>query len=221
MPTILITGANRGLGLELARQYGADGWRVIATARHPGKAEELKALGVAVETLEQADEASIRALAARLAGEQFDLLICNAGIYGSRGSAGEVPADEWLHTLHVNCVAPARLAAALLPSLVPGGKVIAITSQMGSIADNKSGGSIAYRTSKAALNAAWKTLSIDWRGRAILALFHPGWVQTDMGGPSATITAEESVRNLRSQIEALTPDRSGIFLNHDGAELPW
>jgi NAD(P)-dependent dehydrogenase (short-subunit alcohol dehydrogenase family) len=217
MPTVLITGANRGIGLEFARQYQADGWTVIATARNPDAADELKQLGVEALPLDAADPSSIDALAAHLSSGTLDVLIANAGVL-PRG----LDADGWLNGFATNCIGPTLLARALKGSMVPGGKMIAITSRMGSIADNDSGGAIAYRATKAALNAAWRSLSVDWRADDVaLAMLHPGWVQTDMGGPGAAIDPKTSVSGMRKTIAGLTRDRSGSFLNYDGQELPW
>jgi NAD(P)-dependent dehydrogenase (short-subunit alcohol dehydrogenase family) len=217
MPTVLITGANRGIGLEFVRQYAADGWTVIATARRPDEADELKRLGVDMLPLDAADPASIDALAGSLGGRTIDVMIANAGVL-PRG----LDADDWLNGFATNCIGPTLLATALKGSMAAGGKMIAITSKMGSIADNESGGAIAYRSTKAALNAAWRALSIDWRGDDVtLAMLHPGWVQTDMGGPGAAIDPPTSVSGMRQTIAGLTRDRSGSFLNYDGQELPW
>lgn len=217
MPTVLITGANRGIGLEFARQYAGDGWSVVATARDPDAAGELKRLGVEILPLDAADPASIDALVERLGGRSFDVLIANAGVL-PRG----LDAEGWLNGFATNCVGPTLLARALKARMAAGGKMIAITSKMGSIADNESGGAIAYRSTKAALNAAWRALSIDWRGDDVaLAMLHPGWVRTDMGGPGAAIDAKTSVAGMRETIAGLTRDRSGSFLNYDGQELPW
>ena len=219
MPTVLITGANRGIGLEFARQYAASGWDVIATARQPEAADELKQLGVEILPLDAADPASIDALALRLGTRSIDVLIANAGI-APRG----LDAPKWIAALATNCIGPTLLVQALKDNVAASGerKMIAISSRMGSIADNDSGGSVVYRSSKAALNAAWRSLSIDWRGDGIaLAMLHPGWVQTRMGGPGASIDTHTSVAGMRKVIAGLTPDRSGSFLNYDGQELPW
>jgi NAD(P)-dependent dehydrogenase (short-subunit alcohol dehydrogenase family) len=217
MPTVLITGANRGIGLEFARQYAADSWSVVATARRPEAAGELNKLGAEVWPLDAADPASINALAASLKDRGIDVLIANAGML-PRG----VDAGEWAKAFATNCIGPTLLAKALKPNMVAGGKMVAITSKMGSIADNDSGGAIAYRSSKAALNAAWRSLSIDWRGDDVtLAMLHPGWVQTDMGGAGAAIAPPTSVTGMRKTIAGLTPNQSGSFLNYDGQELPW
>lgn len=220
MPTALITGANRGLGLEFARQYSADGWRVIATVRNPASVAELKAVSgdVRVDALDVADFAAVHALAARI-DEPIDHLICNAGVMGKHR---EVDPASWLHTLAVNTVAPTLLAQALVDRIAPSGKVVAITSKMGSIADNQSGGGIIYRSSKAALNAAWRSLAIDWRDRDLsVAMLHPGWVKTRMGGDSAPTPPEESIAGLRRVIAGLTRGQSGSFLDYQGNSIPW
>jgi NAD(P)-dependent dehydrogenase (short-subunit alcohol dehydrogenase family) len=223
MPTVLVTGANRGLGLEFARQYAADGWRVIATARDPERADDLRGLSgdIRVEQLEMTEFDRLTTFADRLEGERIDIFIANAGMMGTRASLAEINGYRWVETLSVNAVAPTLLASALLGRMAEGGKLIAITSKMGSIADNQSGGSIVYRSSKAALNAAWRSIAIDLQGRLTVAMLHPGWVQTDMGGPSALISPEKSISSMRSLIDGLTPDRSGAFLNYDGVEIPW
>lgn len=220
MPTVLLTGANRGLGLEFTRQYAGDGWSVIATCRNPDAARELAAIegDVRIQRLDVTDWAAVEAFANGLGAETLDLLICNAGV----GDWGEPDPQRWLHSFAVNCIAPTWLARTLVdPVERAGGKIVALTSKMGSIADNTSGGSIVYRSSKAALNAAWRSLAIDWKGRVPVAVLHPGWVQTDMGGPNALITPEESVAGLRQVIEALGPDRSGAFLDYRGETIPW
>ena len=221
MPTVLIAGANRGIGLEFARQYASDGWRVIGTAREPGKADELKQVAAAVHPLDIADPASIHALADAVQ-EPVDLLLSVSGIYGPRQFSDDP--EGFVDTLTTNAVGPTLLAQALKPRVLAGDdkRMVAITSQMGSIADNGSGGSVAYRASKAALNAAWRSLSIDWKPEGLtLVMFHPGWVQTDMGGPNAAITPEESVTAMRATIAGLTPDRTGSFLDRDSETIPW
>jgi NAD(P)-dependent dehydrogenase (short-subunit alcohol dehydrogenase family) len=221
MPTVLVTGGGRGIGLEFVRQYRADGWDVIATVRDPNSAPDLN--GARIERLEMADPAGLEAFARGLAGEKLDVVICNAGMSGPSGGAGRLHFEGWLKTLEVNSVAPSVLASLLVPNVeAAGGRMIAITSRMGSIADNGYGGHVAYRSSKAALNAAWRSMAIDLKDRAIaLAMLHPGWVQTDMGGPNATISPEESVSGMRRVIAGLTPERSGSFLDYKGEEIPW
>lgn len=216
MPTVLVTGANRGIGLEFARQYAGDGWEVIATTR--GAAIDVP--GVEVQQFDAADPASIAALKDRLGDRPIDVLIANAGMMGPT----DIDAEGWRATLATNSIGPTLLAHALKANVAASTerKMVAITSQMGSIADNGSGGYIAYRSSKAALNAAWTSLAIDWRrdGLSVL-LLHPGWVQTAMGGRNAPIDATTSVRGMRKIIAELAPARSGAFLTYDGRELPW
>jgi NAD(P)-dependent dehydrogenase (short-subunit alcohol dehydrogenase family) len=218
MPAVLITGANRGIGLEFARQYSQDGWDVVATVRE--SSPELDALGVRVERLDMRDLAAVEAFGKRI--EALDLLIANAGTYGPRSVASAEDAEGWIETFAVNTVAPFLLAQAVLPQVsAAGGKLIGISTRMGSIADNTSGGFIAYRSSKSALNSAWKSLAIDNRGRVVAAVLHPGWVQTRMGGESAPLAPEQSVAGMRRVIEKLGPDQSGGFFSYDGSEIPW
>ena len=225
MPTVLVTGANRGIGLEFARQYAADGWSVIATARDPGSADALRELpgSIRVEQLEMEESGALSSFAEKLGSEPLDLYIANAGMSGPHGGTDDLDPAGWVRTLAVNSVAPTILAAALLPNLeAAGGKLVAISSQMGSIEDNGSGGYTAYRSSKAALNAAWRSMALDMKDRPIaVAMLHPGWVQTDMGGPNARISAQESVTAMRRVIDGLTPAQSGAFLDYRGGTLPW
>lgn len=222
MPTVLVTGANRGIGLEFARQYKADGWRVIATCRHPAAAADLKALGVEVHALDVGDFDAITRLAAGLAGVGIDHLINNAGVYGERQSFGSVDAEEWMRVMRINAMAPLKMAEAFVPSMPQGGVVAVLSSKMGSMGDNTSGGAYIYRSSKAALNAVAKNLSADLKGRGILvAAFHPGWVRTAMGGPHSLISAAESVGGMRRIIAGLAPDASGGFFAYDGTPIPW
>ena len=223
MPNILITGANRGLGLEFARQYAAEEWDVIGTCRDPADAEALAAIeGVRIEPLDMEDRAAVSTFGARLAGLTLDLFVANAGVMGPRTAMGPDYAEEWIRTLAVNAVAPVLLAHALKENIVRGGKAVAVTSKMGSIADNESGGSYAYRSSKAALNAAWRSLALDWAADGIhAAVLHPGWVRTRMGGPSGLIDAPESVAGMRAVIARLGPETTGRFFNYDGEEIPW
>jgi NAD(P)-dependent dehydrogenase (short-subunit alcohol dehydrogenase family) len=220
MPTVLITGANRGIGLAFAQSYAADGWRVIAACRSPARATDLKKVrgDVVLHPLEVTDEAQVAALGKALKGEAIDVLINNAGV------AGESDTQGWLDTFAVNSIAPVRIAQALRPHLERGEKkvVASITSGMGSIADNTSGGSYAYRSSKAALNAAMKSLSVDWasRGFAVIVL-NPGWVKTDMGGSGARLAPADSVKRMRRIIDSAGPDQNGRFFNYDGKDYPW
>jgi NAD(P)-dependent dehydrogenase (short-subunit alcohol dehydrogenase family) len=219
MPTVLITGANRGLGLEFARQYCADGWSVIATARAP--AEELQRSCVRVEQVDMLDLDEVAAFGASV--EQLDLLIANAGTYGPKTVVSADDAEGWSDTFTVNTIAPFLLAQSVLPAVArSGGKLIGISTQMGSIEDNSSGGFIAYRSSKAALNMAWRSLAIEARRSGVTAaVLHPGWVQTRMGGASAPLTPEKSIAGMRSVVAGLTPEQAGGFYNYDGSTIPW
>ena len=221
MPTVLVTGANRGLGLEFARQYAADGWDVIATVRDPARAGDLgtAAPGARIEALDVSDLKAVEAFAGRLGDTPLDRLVANAGVSKAHRIQSAADAATWLDVLAVNTVAPTLLAGLLAPNVAAaGGKMAAVTSKMGSIADS-SGGYVAYRSSKAALNAAWHAI-VPYVA-VPLVLLHPGWVQTDMGGAGAQITPEESVRGMRNVIERLTPERSGAFLDYQGNPIPW
>ncbi len=225
MPTTLIIGASRGIGLELARQYTADGWRVHATCRdaaQPGALGDVPRISLHSLDVREADD--IATLRRDLSGAPIDAMIHNAGIYGPRGAAfGNLDADAWQEVLHVNTVAPLKLAEALIDNVLASDrKVMAfLSSRMGSIA-GASGGEYIYRSSKAALNAGVRNLALDLGRRGLIAVvFHPGWVQTDMGGTGATLRPEESVAGLRRVIDGLGADDSGRFWNYDGTEIPW
>ena len=216
MPSVLITGANRGIGLEFARQYAADGWDVIATARH--SSPELDALGLTVKSLDLADP---DAVATFTVDRPLDLFIANAGTNHPMNAEGADNARAWAAMMMVNAIAPYQLGKALLPTMAEGGKMIAISSGMGSIGDN-GGGWVPYRTSKAALNMAWSNLALEAKacGVAVVAL-SPGWVKTRMGGAGAEITTKESVTAMRALIERLGIEDTGRFLRRDGSALPW
>lgn len=231
MSTVLITGANRGLGLEFTRQYAAAGWRVHAACRNPATADALNGVAsessgaVTVHSLDVTDGGRIAAVADALRDEPVDVLINNAGVYGERGgSFGDIDYASWEDTLRTNVLGPMRVAEAFVGQVVRGERrvIACISSTMGSIAENSSGGSYVYRSSKAALNAVVKSLALDLadRGIAVVA-FHPGWVATDMGGAKASLSPAESVGALRTQIDRLTPADTGRFLNYDGSEIPW
>jgi NAD(P)-dependent dehydrogenase (short-subunit alcohol dehydrogenase family) len=223
MPTVLITGAGRGLGLEFARQYAAQGWRVHACARRPETAGGLKG-EVLTHPLDVRDADQIAALRDALAGEAIDLLINNAGIYGPRvASIAEIGDADWLEVFHVNSVAPLRLASALAENVAKSGLklMVFITSQLGSIA-RMGAGSQPYRMSKAALNAGVRGLALELAGRGITSVvFHPGWVRTDMGGSGAALDPKASIAGMRAVIAKLKAADNGRFLNYDAAEIPW
>jgi NAD(P)-dependent dehydrogenase (short-subunit alcohol dehydrogenase family) len=224
MPTALVTGANRGIGLEFARQYAKDGWRVIATCRDPERAKDLRKLGdsVSVHKLDVADAEQVAALARALEGEPIDLLVNNAGIMGG-AVLDRIDYAAWEEVLRVNTLAPVRIAEALLANIAASERrlIVAITSRMGSIAESD-GGYYPYRSSKAALNAAMRSLAVDLAPRRItVALFHPGWVRTDMGGRGAQVAPKDSVAGMRAVIARLKLADSGRFFNYDGSEIPW
>ncbi|HVF83193.1 MAG TPA: SDR family oxidoreductase [Sphingomicrobium sp.] len=217
MPTVLITGANRGLGLEFARQYRAADWNVVATARQ--SSPELDALDIRVERLDMSDHEAVSAFS--LGADRLDLLVANAGTYGPREASSAEDSREWLETFAVNTVAPYLLAKSVLPQVrAAGGKLIAISTRMGSIADNISGGFLAYRSSKTALNMAWRTLALAERDLTC-AVLHPGWVQTRMGGANAPVTTEQSISGMRRVIDRLGPNDSGEFFDYLGERVPW
>jgi NAD(P)-dependent dehydrogenase (short-subunit alcohol dehydrogenase family) len=224
MTTILVTGANRGIGLEFARQYAADKAEVIACCRNPAGAGTLKALGVTVMELDVAKADSATRLADALNGKPIDILINNAGVYGPKmQSAVECDYEGIVETFRINSLGPLMVSQALRANLLKGRdkKLAVLTSKMGSISDS-SGGVIAYRASKAALNMIFHAVAKSWaRDGVAVAILHPGWVKTDMGGPDAMIGAEESVRGLRARIAELDRRNSGRFLDYQGKEIGW
>ena len=225
MPSVLIAGANRGLGLEFARQYAADGWSVHATARRPAAATALAALGVHVHPLDIADETSIAALARTLAGTPIDVLIANSGINRDYDEPiATVTRASFLGTFAVNTFGPLALATALLPNLERGERKLAtaMSSLMSSITRNDWGTQHIYRASKTALNAMWTSLAREWRPRGIACvLIRPGYVRTEMTSFHGDLDPPESVHGLRRVIAGLTLADSGRLIGYDGAELPW
>lgn len=219
MKNCLVTGASRGIGLELCRQLHQGGSRVLAVCRQASA--ELRALGCTViDGLELTDDASVGRLATRLAGERIDVLVNNAGILVS-DSLDELDFDGMRRQFEVNALAPLRVTHALLPNLAAGSKVVIITSRMGSIADNGSGGYYGYRMSKAAVNIAGVSLARDLRERDIaVLLLHPGMVATEMTGHQG-VPAAEAARNLVARIESLGLEQSGSFHHANGEPLPW
>lgn len=224
MPNVLITGANRGLGLEFARQYATDGWRVHACSRSPSTELPQIPGDVHVHALDVADPRAIDDLARELKDEPLDVLVNNAGVYGRHQALGELDAEGWDNVLRVNSIAPILMTQAFLPHLkrAKGAKVAIVTSRMGSIADNTSGGAYVYRSSKAALNAAGRSLALDLKGDGIVVLLlHPGWVRTDMGGSGGNLEPPESVAAMRDGIADAEMRHSGGFYAFDGREIPW
>ena len=209
MPTALITGTSRGIGMELARQYAADGWEVIGTMRRQ---------------LEMTDREQISGFAKQLKGKPIDLLFCNAGIVGKRGmKPGSFDFDSWEEVLRVNLLGPAALADALLDNVAASERriIAMMSSRLGSIRES-TGMTLPYATSKAALNMLVKGLAAHLARHAIIVVaLSPGWVRTDMGGAQAPLTPEVSVSGLRKVIDKLKSTDSGRFLSHDGAEIPW
>ena len=225
MPTVLITGVNRGLGLEFAKQYRADGWRVLGTVRSRQNAGDgLAGLGVELHELELTDFSAISALGHALQDDAVDVLIANAGHLGIRDMPiDKVDLQSWETSFRVNTIAPVALVGALLAPLRRSAqhKAVAISSRRGSIACNDTGGRYMYRSSKAALNAAWRSLAVD-HAELIAFVLHPGWVrQTGMGSPLADVGLVESVSGMRRAIDSATAASSGRFLTWDGKELPW
>ena len=229
--TVLITGANRGIGLRLAESYARQGHRVIACCREPERATSLSRLAadtdgrLSVHPFNVVNESQRQGLVAALTGTPVDVLINNAGIYPDKGVGfGNLEPSGWLEGFYVNSIAPVLLAQSLLPNIAAGKRrlIASVSSKMGSLSDNTSGGSYAYRSSKAALNMAMLSLSHDLRERGIaVILLHPGWVQTDMGGTSAHISADESVSELRAVLDRAGIDDSGRFFDRDGSTIAW
>jgi len=241
MPTVLVTGANRGLGFEFVQQYAADGWNVIATCRDPAKADKLKALAkkhaaIRIEEIDVTDTKSITVLATKLNGVLIDLLINNAGIFsGNKPVAfnpddrdksqdfGTIDPDAWAKVLYTNTIAPVLVTQALLPNVQQSKepKIIMISSSMGSIAEADQG-FIAYRTSKSALNSAMRNISHALKAKKITVVsLHPGWTQTDMGGSWADIKPDVSISGMRKVIAGLTIKNTGQFLRYSGEIVPW
>lgn len=218
--TVLITGANRGIGLALAQHFTARGDRVIGVCRKSSDA--LEATGARVEAgIDVADEAAVDALAQRLADARIDILVPNAGIL-ERDTFADPGFDGIRRQFTVNALGPLLVVHALRDRLADGAKIGLITSRMGSVEDNTSGGYYGYRASKAALNAIGKSLALDLAPRGIsVVLLHPGYVATDMVGGSGDVSPEQAAKQLIERIDALTPERSGTFQHANGATLPW
>lgn len=232
MRTALITGTNRGIGLEFVRQYAKDGWRVFACCRNPVTAEALNRLDaqypnqITVHPLDVTSHHQIEQLSQALSTQTIDLLINNAGVYPPEhvDTFGKTNYAAWDYAFAVNTMAPLKMAEAFIQQISRSQQktIITITSKMGSIADNRGGGSYIYRSSKAAVNIVMKSLSIDLSSSQITAvLLHPGWVRTDMGGPNGLISTEQSVTGMRRVISNLKFSDSGKFYAFDGQIVPW
>ena len=229
--TVLVTGANRGIGLEFVKQYAARGAKVYACCRRPESAPELSALAAAsaghvqIQPLDTTNPAHIANLRAVLGAEPLDILINNAGVYGPDDCAfGNTDVEAWLETFRVNSIAPVKLAEALVDHVARSRRrlIANLSSKMGRIDDNGSGGSYIYRTSKVALNMAVKSMAIDLAPRGITVLsLHPGWVLTEMGGPNAEIDTATSVRGMMKVLDEAKLADSGNFFEYDGARIPW
>jgi len=228
--TILITGSNRGIGLELVHQYAAQGWQVLACCRRPDQATALNRLAdkfpdISLHTLDVTQQGQVQQLAAHLHDRPIDILFNNAGIYGPSDAVfGNTDEARWLECLHINVIAPMKMMEAFLPQVTASKHklIAAMSSKMGSMADNGSGGSYIYRSSKAALNAVMKSAAIDLAPKGVkVAILHPGWVQTDMGGPNAETTVAQSVGRMREILGTVTPENSGTFFDIDGSVIPW
>jgi NAD(P)-dependent dehydrogenase (short-subunit alcohol dehydrogenase family) len=229
MPTYLVSGGNRGLGLEFVRQYAAEGARLIVGVRAPERAEALNALAaahpgqVAVHPLDVADAGSVAGFRRAVGDAPIDALIANAGVMPAGQQFGAIDYEQWLEALKINTLGPVRLAEAFVDNVRRGGerKMLALTSMLGSVGAN-TGGYLTYRATKAALNSAWKTLSIALRPEGITCvLLHPGHARTDMGGPGAAVDPVESIAGLRQVIAGLAPADTGRFITWQGQDYPW
>jgi NAD(P)-dependent dehydrogenase (short-subunit alcohol dehydrogenase family) len=221
---ILISGAGRGLGFELARQYAEDGWRVIGTVRDAAARKRLERIGAQAHIVDVTRLEHIEALARQLKDEALDVLFCSAGIIGKRAMAlGSFDYASWEDVLRVNLLGPAALAEALVDNVVASErKLIAMmSSRLGSISES-SGMTLPYATSKAALNMLVKGLAAALAGKGVTCVaLSPGWVRTDMGGAGAPLAPEASVAGLRKVLAGLKPEDSGRFFSHDGSSIPW
>ena len=228
---VLITGANRGIGLEMVRHAMQQGWRVFACCRDPHNADNLFNIArlsngrISVHIADMLELATVQALSYELRHESIDILINNAGIYGSdKNTFGAVDVDSWLQTFQVNSIAPLKMVEAFSEQLMLGQRrlVACMSSKMGSMADNGYGNSYIYRSSKAALNAVVKSLSIDLKEKGVISVaLHPGWVKTEMGGPNAEISTAECVTQIFTNLSTLTINDSGRFIDIDGTDIPW
>ena len=232
METTLITGANRGIGLEFSRQFAENGWCVLACSRNLERSDALNKLAteypeqITLYTLDVTDHGQIKKLSKTLANKPIDLLINNAGVFPDINdrSFGQTDYDAWAYAFLVNTMAPLKMAEAFITQITQSNRktIVTITSKMGSVADNGRGGSYIYRSSKSAVNMVVKSIAIDLKSNGIISvLLHPGWVRTDMGGPSGLISVEQSVSGMLSVIREVTSADSGKFIAFDGKIIPW
>lgn len=220
----LVTGANRGIGLAFARHLSKRGDHVIATCRQPEKARDLARLPLRLEKLDVADEENIAELASRLKGEALDVLINNAGIGDDGPPFGRLSMEDLEEAFRVNAAGPVALAQALLPNLRAGKRraIVNLSSGLGSISENESGGWIAYRASKAALNQLTRTVAAELNREGFVCIaISPGWVRTDMGGPGASLSPDESAAAMLDVIDRLKPSDTGRFFDYRGKPMPW
>ena len=230
MSTMLVTGANRGIGFEFVQQYLAMGEEVVATYRNEEDSDQLISLcaeksNLEIFKLDVTSDSSMEEFSQRLGDQPIDVFINTAGVYGPRDSVfGKVDEADWLSVLRINALAPLFLTQLLIENFRRGElkKLLYITSKMGSIEDNRGGGSYVYRSSKAALNAVVKSISVDLEPEKMaVAVLHPGWVRTDMGGPNGLIDTKTSVAGMIQVIRNLNLESSGVFFNYDGNVIPW
>jgi NAD(P)-dependent dehydrogenase (short-subunit alcohol dehydrogenase family) len=232
MASVLVTGSNRGLGLEWARQYAEAGWRVYATCRHPKEARDLNELAnafknVSLHRLDVTKPDEINSVAVELLKQPLDVLVSNAGLYLEKYwdvGIKSVNYQDWEYTFRVNTMGPVRLLAAFLDHLTEGERrlVVVTSTHMASITDIKASGAYYYRSTKAALNAVIEGLTHELKNKGIgLLLLHPGHVRTRMGGEGTSLTPPESVRGMRVLVELFRMEDSGRFFRYDGVEMPW
>jgi len=229
--TILITGANRGIGFELTKIFASEKWQVLACCRNPEQAGNLRELAamnddrVSLHALDVTDVDQIKQLAGELQGVPIDILFNNAGVSGPEPkNFGDIDVAGWLETFRINTIAPLKMTEAFVDHVAHSNRriVAMMGSMLGSMADNSSGGMYVYRSSKAALNMVVSCLAIDLHERGITSVvLHPGWVRTDMGGPQAPLAPQESAAGLYRVLSMLTSGDNGKFLAYDGREIPW
>jgi NAD(P)-dependent dehydrogenase (short-subunit alcohol dehydrogenase family) len=232
MASVLVTGSNRGLGLEWVRQYAKEGWRVYATCRHPMEAGELKALaeqekGISVHRLDVTKPDEINALAVDLMKEPIDLLVNNAGVYLEKFmevGLRKLRYEDWIYSFQVNTLGAVRVTEAFQEHVARSERrlVVVISTHMASIADIAAPGAYYYRSTKAALNAVMEGLTHELRPKGVgVLILHPGWVQTRMGGEGTSLMPSESVQGMRSLVGKFTLNESGRFFRYDGVQMPW